>query len=161
MYIEGQRLADMKPKLTDEERFRQKASREGVVKFCVGVVIERGDRVLLVRRVPEDFLGGYWELPGGGVDEGEDFPTTIIRETSEELGLKITGFGKTLVSFDYVSETGNKTRQYNIVVQTQNQKVVLNPKEHDAFEWVGPEDFAKLTLTEQIQGVLKSYYKVV
>lgn len=32
---------------------------------------------------------GRWELPGGGIDHGEDPHATIIRETKEEMGLEV------------------------------------------------------------------------
>lgn len=30
----------------------------------------------------------WWDLPGGGMDHGEDIRTTIVRELSEEVGLR-------------------------------------------------------------------------
>lgn len=36
---------------------------------------------------------GYWKLPGGGLDPGEDYPTALARECQEEVGcaIRITG----------------------------------------------------------------------
>jgi 8-oxo-dGTP diphosphatase len=52
-------------------------------------VIWRGDRVLLTRRREGDSLAGFWEFPGGKVEDGEDPRVTAVRECQEECGIEI------------------------------------------------------------------------
>lgn len=54
----------------------------------VGVVVLRGDAVLLVRRGQRPALGA-WSLPGGGQELGETAETTARRELLEETGLEV------------------------------------------------------------------------
>ena len=56
------------------------------------VVRDARGRVLLFRTreitLPE--LGHWWELPGGGIEEGETYVQTAVRELYEEAGIRIT-----------------------------------------------------------------------
>lgn len=48
-------------------------------------ILFKGDSILLVKH-PE---GKFWELPGGGVDDGETEEEALIRELKEETGLDV------------------------------------------------------------------------
>ena len=48
-----------------------------------------GAALLLTRRPEGKHLAGYWELPGGKVESGEDPADAVIREVREECGLEI------------------------------------------------------------------------
>ena len=50
-------------------------------------LIERRGRYLICRRRPTDFLGGYWEFPGGKRHPGESWTACLRRELREELGV--------------------------------------------------------------------------
>lgn len=51
-----------------------------------GLVVNDGN-VLLIDEGPKQ--GGRWELPGGGLDFGEDIHGALKREIEEEIGLKV------------------------------------------------------------------------
>lgn len=62
-------------------------------KLTVDAVIEREDKILLIKRKNEPYKGS-WALPGGFVEYGEDVESAAKREVKEEtnLDLKIKRF---------------------------------------------------------------------
>ncbi|HMO49824.1 MAG TPA: A/G-specific adenine glycosylase [Kiritimatiellia bacterium] len=73
------------------ERFPVKSAKPSIPHRHVGagVIIDDRGRVLIARRKEASMLGGLWEFPGGGVEEGESLPQCITRELKEELDLEV------------------------------------------------------------------------
>ncbi|MEX1279642.1 MAG: NUDIX domain-containing protein [Acidimicrobiia bacterium] len=55
----------------------------------VGVLVEDGDRFLLVKRGRPP-RRGEWAVPGGKVERGETLVEAAAREVAEETGLEVT-----------------------------------------------------------------------
>ncbi|HEY5806241.1 MAG TPA: NUDIX hydrolase [Candidatus Saccharimonadales bacterium] len=144
--------------IVPEEVIREEAARDGVTHFVTGIAIIRDGKVLVVRRVANDFLGGFYELPGGGVDPGEAFAEGAIRETFEETGLKVSAIVGMFASFDYATKTKPKVRQINFIVEVEPGVVTLEPTEHDALLWIGPEDIAGLHTTDEMRTCLRAIF---
>ncbi|MGK8521280.1 NUDIX hydrolase [Nocardia asteroides] len=119
-----------------EQQLRSEARRDGIAHFVVGVAVFRAGRLLLVRRVADDYHGGMYELPGGGVESDETFAACVERELLEETGLRVRAFVDFLGGFDYATRTKSKVRKYSFVVEAEPGKVALAPGEHDAFAWI-------------------------
>jgi 8-oxo-dGTP pyrophosphatase MutT (NUDIX family) len=66
--------------------------RYDLERSCVRVVLrDRSGRVLLFRAGLASWAGGHWwELPGGGIEPGENYADAAAREIREETGLEIS-----------------------------------------------------------------------
>jgi 8-oxo-dGTP pyrophosphatase MutT (NUDIX family) len=55
------------------------------------VVLDAAGRVLLFHTHDPTYpeLGTWWELPGGGIEPGEDHRATLVRELAEEAGIRV------------------------------------------------------------------------
>jgi len=147
------------------------SKKNNIEKLVVGIFIEQSignspndnpRKVLIVKRASDEvFLPNVEEIPGGGVDPGETIPETVIRETLEETGLRVTKIIKYVNQFDYLSRSGRLTRQFNFLVEVndgklvQNEDIKLNPKEHSSFKWIGKDDLGSLVRTEDINDSMR------
>ena len=59
------------------------------VDVAVGVLIDADERFLLTSRPEGKVYAGYWEFPGGKLDEGETPREALDRELAEELGIVV------------------------------------------------------------------------
>ena len=101
----------------------------------VAAAVERGGRVLVVRRAPGQKLEGKWELPGGKVEPGETEEMALAREMREELG--IDGAALDLVAENaYKYDFGAITLRLYRFLWTGGE-IALTV--HDRLEWAEPE----------------------
>ena len=56
--------------------------------LCVGALVVRDRKVLLIRQASGHELAGQWTIPWGFVDEGERAHEAALRETLEEAGVQ-------------------------------------------------------------------------
>src|SRR5210317_267767 len=65
-----------------QEKYKNLPLRSGV-----GIIVlNKDNKIFVAKRIdnPKD----YWQMPQGGVDEGEDFLTAAFRELEEETSIK-------------------------------------------------------------------------
>lgn len=124
--------------------------------------------VLLVKRAPKSKVApNVWHVPAGKVEMLEKTYEAVVRETSEETGLRVKVL--CLLSEEAVEmKAGDEKVNRNIFtylteLSSPDQKVELN-QEHTTFEWVTKEkihleDYDSLLprLKEVILEVFKSF----
>lgn len=134
----------------NEQVFREQAERDGITHISTGVAVVKDNKILLARRAQHDFLGGQYELPGGGVDPGETITDAAIREVAEETGLTVTRVIGTFDGFDYTTDKKPRVRQINFLVEADGT-VTLDPNEHDEYAWIGETEIDTLGATDTMK----------
>ncbi|QAR32335.1 (deoxy)nucleoside triphosphate pyrophosphohydrolase [Geovibrio thiophilus] len=105
-------------------------------------VIFKDNKVFLARRGAAQRLGGFWEFPGGKIEQGESGAEAIIREIKEELGINVQVGGL----------IGQCVHHYDtwsirlIVYECDWISGRLVPRVHDDTAWVGADELASYSL---------------
>lgn len=133
-----------------EKDIRKQGELDHITHFSSGIAVVKEGKVLIIRREPNDFLGGNYELPGGGIEENETFLEGITRELEEETGLQIKEVVNLFEGFDYSTEIKGNVRQINFLVRTDTYNVTLS-HEHDAFLWIGIDELQNIPMTEKMK----------
>lgn len=67
------------------------------LKDVVCGIVERDQKILVALRPLKSSSSGYWEFPGGKVEEGETHQEALQREFSEELGVTDVQVGQLIL----------------------------------------------------------------
>ena len=97
---------------------------------------------MLARRAAGQVHAGYWEFPGGKIEEGESPQESLYRELREELGL-VTQVGPYLASNTHVYPEV-RVQVCGYWARATSRCVELTV--HDAAIWVRPADLARYQL---------------
>lgn len=126
-----------------------------------GFLFHKG-KVLVVRRSKEDeFLAGYFELPGGSVDFGEEVETALVREFEEEVGLEVTPLKLLRIMSWIAKEKNQHTHELVYLVECKQEPKVVLSEEHDEFKWISFEEIGGLEpITKEIKENLTSGFSM-
>ena len=132
---------------------------EKIVKIAIGGLVFFEGKMLLCRS-PK--WGGKWLIPGGGMKWGETIVQTLQREIKEETGLGIDfiriGETKTVTEPPEFNKKGMHFLMIDCECTARSQDVVLN-EEHDAYDWVSPEDALKMDMLKYSREAIEAYLK--
>ncbi len=102
------------------------------MKSIAAAVIFKNRSVLLTRRKAGEPLAGYWEFPGGKIENEETPQECLERELFEELGVQSKA-GDIIAESIYEYPNGT-TKLMGIQADLIDQDLVLTV--HDKFAWV-------------------------
>jgi ADP-ribose pyrophosphatase YjhB (NUDIX family) len=123
----------------------------------VGVVVWRGDKVLLVRRARPP-QAGEWSLPGGGQELGETLAEAARREVAEETGLAIRPTGVlTAVDSIHRDDAGRVRFHYTLIdlVAEWRAGEAEAGDDVDAVRWATPDEAEALVAWSETRRVIR------
>ncbi|MDY3331343.1 MAG: Nudix family hydrolase [Pelistega sp.] len=104
------------------------------IRVAVGVVINSAGQVLLAQRPEDKAWAGWWEFPGGKIEDGESVHQALARELKEELDIEITS-STPWVHFTYEYP---KTVVELSFCRVYDWKGEVHGLEKQAFAWTDP-----------------------
>jgi mutator protein MutT len=99
-------------------------------------IIESNNKILITRRKEGKHLAGFWEFPGGKIEEGESPESCLQRELSEELGINVL---VGVFFMDNIYKYADKTvllKSYKCKIESGD--IIMT--DHDKIEWVTSSD---------------------
>ena len=121
-------------------------------RIAIGLIVDEGDRVLMLHRYrfPTDQWG--YELLGGLVEEGEEPAQTAAREVEEETGYRPVGEPEHLIGFEPLP--GQVTAPTDVYLWRAAEKVgePTDTEEVGRLEWVPLTRIPELARQQQILG---------
>jgi 8-oxo-dGTP diphosphatase len=126
-----------------------------------GIVRDPSDRLLLVRAASYLTVAGWWFLPGGGVEHGEDPVDSLRREVHEETGLTI----ETTRLLGVLSDTwpvpdGSLLHTVRLVYRVEEWQGHLRPEasgSSDDAAWFEPSELATVPLVRYAREALARF----
>lgn len=123
----------------------------------VGALIFERGKILLVERAKEP-LKGYWSLPGGIVETGENLDASIRREVKEETGLDVTP-AEMFEIFERVIPDAAGRAEYHYVLVDYICRVdggqVAAASDVSNAAWVAEQELRNYRLTEGTLAVIE------
>jgi 8-oxo-dGTP pyrophosphatase MutT (NUDIX family) len=113
---------------------------------------EAGEEVLMLRtyRYPVNRYG--WELPGGGVDDGEEPRVAAAREAAEETGWRPRGPGRPLIDFEPLPGGVSTTIHVHLWRDAEASGEPLDRHEPGRTRWVPVSDVVRLAGAGELLG---------
>jgi len=123
----------------------------------VGVVVWRGDKVLLVKRAKAP-RANEWGLPGGVQKLGETVMETAVREAREETGLDIAPLGIITVIDALTRDVAGKIEYHYTIVEVAAASEVGNPRAADdakELRWASLDEVETLCAWPEVARIVR------
>ena len=107
------------------------------LKIVVSIaLINNENEILLSKRPEKKHLSGFWEFPGGKVEEGETPEKALVREVKEELNIDINN--KCIAPLSFSEFDYNNFQLLLLLYICRRWDGVPMSMENNKLEWVKP-----------------------
>lgn len=96
--------------------------------------------ILLLRRPAHSSFPGHWQFPEGKQDAGETPEQALIREVREEVGHHLIQYRYLYEVYNTIKKDNKQYDVYRKVYQANQSIPVTLSHEHDAYQWMHPQE---------------------
>ena len=119
-------------------------------------LVDKDGRILIAKRPNGRSMAGLWEFPGGKIETGETPEQALVRELSEELGIKT--WNSCLAPLTFASHAYEKFHLLMPLFVCRKWEGIALPKERQELkESVHKENF----LVEALKAKMLEYFQVL
>ncbi|MGT2912003.1 NUDIX hydrolase [Streptococcus cameli] len=123
------------------------------------LIIQRSE----IKRGEPNVYAGFWDIPGGGVEEDELPRDAAVRECLEETGIEINQEDLSILhedsQLDFEKETVFTRLVYACQLVEKPQEIILDPEEHVAYSWVPLSEQTDQNLVPYLQELIEKRRK--
>ena len=115
-----------------------------IVMVSAAAMVDIDNKVLIAQRQEDKFMEGYWEFPGGKLENGELPNQCLIREINEELGVDISDSCFTPITF-----TTFNYPNFDVIIFLyicREWKGFIHAKEGQDLKWCRPNDLFNIKM---------------
>ena len=114
----------------------------------VALALQRSldSRYMVARRAPSQSGAGFWEFPGGKIDQGETQVAALIREIQEEFGFTLKAND---LSFFAENSHQYPTCKVHLFLWTAKLDIIpdMNLTDHDLVAWCKPSEMKNYNIS--------------
>lgn len=123
----------------------------------VGIILKKDNQILLVKRTNTEWAAGYWNFPGGLLEENETLIAAAAREAKEEIGVTIALTDLKLVHVLQVQKSETHTKEiigfYFLATNWHGVAFNNEPNRHSEIGWFEIDNLPE-KMTEHAQQAL-------
>ncbi|MDC5807649.1 8-oxo-dGTP diphosphatase MutT [Vibrio europaeus] len=126
------------------------------IHIVAGIIFNQDKSQVFITKRPDDkHKGGFWEFPGGKVEQGETIEQAMVRELEEEIGITTTEQALfEHLEFDYP----DKSLKFDFMTVTQFEGQPYG-KEGQQGEWTAIADLSNYAFPEANVPILERVIK--
>lgn len=119
------------------------------------IILSAYNEILFTERsLNDDFLPGFWELPGGGMEYGETSEDGLRREIKEECGVDITIIKPVAANSYFIKEVQRIEITFLCRI-IEGQEIVLSD-EHTSYRWVSLFNIDTVKADKYVKGIVNT-----
>ncbi len=110
-----------------------------VVLACAAFIVNRENKILIVKKSPDEKVdGGLWTVPGGKVEPTEHILDALKREAKEESNMDLVDY--MWLNEDVFEGGGSYYHGQHFLCRTANEDDVQLESKLLAYEWIAESD---------------------